>query len=672
MRQLNRSGRPGGRRRRTAVVATAVALAAGALLAPVPAEARRADDPTATTGPAPEAATTDPTDPAGATEASTSGAGSEGTAFAPDTQLAAWQLYQDLYRDPDGQAVATSPNPQGCQSAGTTPEHRRAVLDRVNYFRAMAGVPAGITLNADYNALAQRVALMMAANRSISHAPPSSWACWTQTGAAAANRSNLWLSRYGADAVTGWIEDPGSGNTAAGHRRWVLHPPTRQMGTGSVRGPSSDVFRTASALYVMDSHIFDPVPTPRDGFVAWPPPGFVPDDLVFDRFSFGIDGANFANADVVVRRGANIVADTEHPQANGYGINTLVWEVPAADHQPADYHVTIRGVTGAPRSVYEYDIHAFDVTVPPEPVTLTTPADQAEYARGRTVLADYSCQMPNQASCVGTVPDGSPIDTSTLGPHRFTVTATDSAGAQEVVTHTYDVVDRTKPSITITSPAPGASFVQGRPATADFSCADDVGGSGLASCVGTVADGAPLNTNTLGASRPFSVTATDGAGNQRTVDQPYAVTQRPDALIAASGGPAPVGDGVYSPTASPAQAVSTNVTRGSLGTYAVTIQNDGGVAATFLLKSTVTDGAGFRVTYRNAAGTDITSAVNAGTYSTGNLPVGQSVTITMRVKAKSTATLGATVKVDLAARNGAGPFVRDVVRAKVTAAAPAS
>ena len=76
--------------------------------------------------------------------------------------------------------------------------------------------------------------------------------------------------------------------------------------------------------------------------------------------------------------------------------------------------------------------------------------------------------------------------------------------------------------------------------------------------------------------------------------------------------------------------------------------------------------------HRDAAGADITSAVNAGTYSTGNLGPGQSVTITMRVKAKSTAVLGATVKVDLAARNSAGPFVRDVVRAKVTAAAPAS
>ena len=68
------------------------------------------------------------------------------------------------------------------------------------------------------------------------------------------------------------------------------------------------------------------------------------------------------------------------------------------------------------------------------------------------------------------------------------------------------------------------------------------------------------------------------------------------------------------------------------------------MAASFLLKSTVTNGTGFRVTYRDAAGADITSAVNAGTYSTGNLAPGQAVTITMRVKAKSTAALGALVR----------------------------
>lgn len=592
------------------------------------------------------------------------------TSFSPDTQLASWQLYQDLYLTDHDDDLATATNPASCSVPATTLNFRTGVLRRINYFQAMAGVPDDITLNADYNALAQRVALMIAANQSISHNPPSSWRCYTAAGGAAANKSDLWISRFGANAVTGWIEDPGSPNSVAGHRRWLLHPPTQQMGIGSVHGTGP--FTTSAALYVQDPHIFDAVPRPRDGFVAWPPPGFVPDTVVFPRFSFGIDGANFTNAQVAVTRNGNNVSVTRYAPANGYGINTLVWDIGGTTNQPAEYHVTIRNVSGAPRSVYEYDIHVFDPDVPPEPVTLTTPADQAEYARGRTVLADYSCQMPDQVSCVGTVADGAPIDTSTLGAHTFTVTATDAANATEEVTHAYTVVDKTKPTIAVTSPAEGASFVQGQAVTADYACADEVGGSRLATCVGTVADGAALDTTTLGASRPFSVTATDTAGNEQTVDRPYAVTQRPDALIAGIGAPPPTGDGLYSPTATPAQAISANVSPGTRGSYAVTVQNDGGLPASFVLKSTVTDGTGFRVTYRDAGGADITSAVNAGTYSTGTLAAGQSVTIAMRVKVKSSAVQGAMAKIDLAARNGAGPFVRDVVRARVTAAAPAS
>lgn len=80
----------------------------------------------------------------------------------------------------------------------------------------------------------------------------------------------------------------------------------------------------------------------------------------------------------------------------------------------------------------------------------------------------------------------------------------------------------------------------------------------------------------------------------------------------------------------------------------------------------VTDGTGYRVTYRNGA-TDITSAVNTGTYSTGTLAPGATSTITVWVKVQATARSGSTVKVDVAARNGTGPFVRDVVRAKVSA-----
>lgn len=59
-------------------------------------------------------------------------------------------------------------------------------------------------------------------------------------------------------------------------------------------------------------------------------------------------------------------------------------------------------------------------------------------------------------------------------------------------------------------------------ADARYSCADTASGSGLASCVGTVPFGSPLDTSTAG-DHSFTVTATDNAGNQTTVTRHYTV-----------------------------------------------------------------------------------------------------------------------------------------------------
>lgn len=80
-------------------------------------------------------------------------------------------------------------------------------------------------------------------------------------------------------------------------------------------------------------------------------------------------------------------------------------------------------------------------TTPPE-ITITTPADGADYLLGSTVYADYGCEDPGSgvASCVGTVADGAAIDTSTVGAKNFTVDAEDNGGYQSSRTHTYNVV----------------------------------------------------------------------------------------------------------------------------------------------------------------------------------------------------------------------------------------
>ena len=87
------------------------------------------------------------------------------------------------------------------------------------------------------------------------------------------------------------------------------------------------------------------------------------------------------------------------------------------------------------------DWQALDAT--PPTIAIATPSDGASYTLGATVPADFDCQDPGGsgvASCVGTVADGSAIDTATVGSKTFTVNAADNAGNPSSVTHDYTVV----------------------------------------------------------------------------------------------------------------------------------------------------------------------------------------------------------------------------------------
>jgi len=74
--------------------------------------------------------------------------------------------------------------------------------------------------------------------------------------------------------------------------------------------------------------------------------------------------------------------------------------------------------------------------------------------------------------------------------------------------------------VNIVSPAQGASYSVGQAVAASYACAD--GGSGLAACAGTAANGGALDTSSVGA-KSFSVTATDAAGNTATKTVTYFV-----------------------------------------------------------------------------------------------------------------------------------------------------
>jgi hypothetical protein len=160
-----------------------------------------------------------------------------------------------------------------------------------------------------------------------------------------------------------------------------------------------------------------------------------------------------------------------------------------------------------------------DVT--PPTVTVTTPAAGASYAQNATVNAKYSCSDASGiAACVGTVSNGAVIPTQSLGSHEFKVWGYDNAGNKTKVVVLYNVVDKTKPVITLSTPKDGATYAKNSAVFASFSCYDAA--SDIASCVGTVPNGSNLPTGTKG-SKSFTVTAKDTAGNTATKTVSYTV-----------------------------------------------------------------------------------------------------------------------------------------------------
>ncbi len=245
--------------------------------------------------------------------------------------------FANEYRS-DAPAMEWSGNYETCHAGDASTRLAMATLQRVNFYRAMAGVPAGVRLSAEYSAKAQHAALAMSATGRLSHTPDDTFDCLSDTGREAAANSNLYLGRTGPQAIDGYIEDPGDRNRDVGHRNTILHPPTTEIGVGHVQG--SGTAYPANALWVFDDGVFADNPALREpaGFVAWPPRGFVPPELVYPRWSFGLAGADFEQASVTMTSaGRTIDLDiVARLSEQGYVPSPIiVWE-PVADPGSAD------------------------------------------------------------------------------------------------------------------------------------------------------------------------------------------------------------------------------------------------------------------------------------------------------------------------------------------------
>lgn len=289
-----------------------------------------------------------------------------------DTVIASWQT-EFGRTEPD---MGFTGNVDTCTPGTTSQAYRDSVLQRVNWYRRMAGLGtvAENTTFSDHN---QQAALMMAAERSLSHAPGTGWSCYTSDGATAAGKSNLALGLAGVEAIDAYMQDFGSGNTKVGHRRTILYPQVQEMGTGDV--PLGAATWPANTLYVFDSHLWDTRPDVREDrdFIAWPPSGYVPAETVWGRWSFSLARADFSSANVSVTGpdGPVSVQIIERIQSGGLiapeasvvfavdgDTNSSVFDTPTNGDEC--YAVSVSGVmmAGSPMDTFEYSTCLIDPT----------------------------------------------------------------------------------------------------------------------------------------------------------------------------------------------------------------------------------------------------------------------------------------------------------------------
>jgi uncharacterized protein YkwD len=284
-------------------------------------------------------------------------------------------LYKSVYVPGNAVALNWTGAVASCDPGLTNLEHQQAVIDRINYYRALVDLPP-VTLmmpGAGETAQVQATALMMSAHNALSHAPPQSWTCYSAAGASGAMSANIALGIAGVGAIDLYMTDSDASNRAVGHRRWILFPPRAAMTTGDVSGGNQPP-RPANALYVLGPQTTRPA-TPNG--IAWPPAGFVPYQnlpAMSNRWSLSFPGADFAGATVSMSGPNGPIPVTLEPLANGFGDNTIVWlpagvaySKPAAD---TTYTIAVSGLTGAgvPASI-SYSVTVIDPDAAPPPST---------------------------------------------------------------------------------------------------------------------------------------------------------------------------------------------------------------------------------------------------------------------------------------------------------------
>lgn len=388
------------------------------------------------------------------------------------------QFFRAVYSASENVPMGWTGNYTTGNAGDTSAAFKESVRLRINFYRALAGVPADIAFNATYSSKSQQAALLMSVNNALSHTPPPTWTLYSAVGAEGALNSNLALGQAGADAINGYIGDAGSNNAAVGHRRWLLYPQTLSMGTGDVPGlTGNNNVPPANAVWVIDTtpggQFGATRPATRTTAIPYPPAGFIPHQLVWPRWSLSYPGADFSTATVTMTRNGQSIAVSREALTSNVGEPTLVWVYDNRDtnsstpHEKPDadttYAVSVNNVriAGAAQN-FSYNVTVFNPEVAGADATSIAVIGPSFPAVG--AANDYSVSKPAFAA-------GFEWRTVQLTPVTRTFTA--ESGLEGLIATTtagYDVVQASSVangtrSYRLTHPAPRSDQILQVPGT---------------------------------------------------------------------------------------------------------------------------------------------------------------------------------------------------------------
>jgi hypothetical protein len=167
-----------------------------------------------------------------------------------------------------------------CMAGDISADGRENALRMFNLVRWLAELPAVVTEDAR-NQQAQACALMMTANKALSHDPPADWKCFTELGKKGASTSNI-SSGPGVSSVLSYMVDTGN-ETTFGHRRIILSNELGPIGLGSAGKDGSSCMQNIGGTGKS-----------AKAWQAWPPPGPFPMQAYVDAYKRSLDSTGWS------------------------------------------------------------------------------------------------------------------------------------------------------------------------------------------------------------------------------------------------------------------------------------------------------------------------------------------------------------------------------------------